>query len=358
MIDFAATDIWGDGAVRRGGLSRPRMTRIAPLLALPRLLAEFGIELAPLLADTGLPTDLFDGSDTRAPVEALVRLVARCARIANRPELGLLIGQSASPSALGAAVRPVAGAPSVERALRGIIMSLHLNGEAVVPALATTADIACFSLTPYDDHPDGIDHLADVSLAQAINILRVLCGSRWAPTLVMLAHREPADRRAYDTFFRAPIRFNAEITGVEFERSWLLHRPDDLSHTFPGTALEAADEMQALDIATRARRAVIACMMQGTVDVDSAAAFCGVSKRTLNRKLAERGTSAKDLIAAVRIQIAQQLMRDTDLSIADIVATTCYSDVAAFSRAFRTRAGMTPAAWRRMAAPARLTPRD
>ncbi len=72
----------------------------------------------------------------------------------------------------------------------------------------------------------------------------------------------------------------------------------------------------------------------------------GTSKRTLNRRLAERGTSTKDLIAEVRTQIAQQLMRDTDLTLADIAATTCYSDVAAFSRAFSARVGLSPAAWK------------
>lgn len=46
------------------------------------------------------------------------------------------------------------------------------------------------------------------------------------------------------------------------------------------------------------------------------------------------------------MQVAQQLMRDTDLTIADIAVTTSYSDVGAFSRAFRARAGLSPAAWR------------
>jgi hypothetical protein len=43
---------------------------------------------------------------------------------------------------------------------------------------------------------------------------------------------------------------------------------------------------------------------------------------------APRPLSGFDPIADVRLQIAQQLMRDTDLSIADIATTTCYSDVA------------------------------
>lgn len=77
----------------------------------------------------------------------------------------------------------------------------------------------------------------------------------------------------------------------------------------------------------------------------------GSSKRTLNRRLAERGTSVRELVAEVRLQVAQKLLRDTDLTIADIAATTCYSDVAAFSRAFSARMGPSPAAWRQQATP-------
>ena len=101
-----------------------------------------------------------------------------------------------------------------------------------------------------------------------------------------------------------------------------------------------------LDIAIRARRAVIAGLAQGIVGVDSVASSVGLSKRTLNRRLAERGTSTRELIADVRLQIARQLLRDTDLAIADIANTICYSDVAAFSRAFSAKVGQSPAAWR------------
>ena len=101
-----------------------------------------------------------------------------------------------------------------------------------------------------------------------------------------------------------------------------------------------------LDIAIRARRAVIRGLAQGVVDADAVASVLGLSNRTLNRRLAERGTTVRDLIAEVRLQIAQKLLRDTDLTVADIAVTTCYSDVAAFSRAFSARMGLPPAAWR------------
>jgi AraC-like DNA-binding protein len=85
-------------------------------------------------------------------------------------------------------------------------------------------------------------------------------------------------------------------------------------------------------------------LAQGAVGGDAIADAVGSSKRTLNRRLAERGTSIRELVA-------QKLMRDTDVTIADIAATICYSDVAAFSRAFSARMDMSPAAWRQQATP-------
>jgi transcriptional regulator GlxA family with amidase domain len=92
-------------------------------------------------------------------------------------------------------------------------------------------------------------------------------------------------------------------------------------------------------------------LAQGAVGGDAIADAVGSSKRTLNRRLAERGTSIRELIAGVRLQVAQKLMRDTDVTIADIAATICYSDVAAFSRAFSARIDLSPAAWRQQATP-------
>lgn len=314
------------------------------MFGIEALLARFGLTLATLLADAGLPADSFDDPENRWPVDRLLDLTARCGEAANCPHFGLLLAEPVGPAALGAPLAHLlGGALTVERALRGLTMNLHLNGEALVPALTVGAEGACFSITPYDYHRRGTEHLEDFSLAAATNILRFLGGAKWTPLSVTFAHREPADRRPYDAFFRAPLVFGAPLSAVLFDPCWLPRRPE----TPPGRAApppSAAGEE--LDIAIRARRTIIRGMAQGIVGVDVVASAAGLSRRTLNRRLAERGTSIRDLIAEVRLQVAQQLLRDTDLTIADIAATTCYSDVAAFSRAFSARAGRSPAAWR------------
>ncbi|WP_422034575.1 AraC family transcriptional regulator ligand-binding domain-containing protein [Reyranella sp.] len=325
--------------------------RVGPMMGLEALLASRGVGLAPLLAESGLPPDCFGDPDNRWPVDRLLDLVARAGERMDCPHLGLLLAMPFGPAALGAPLaRLLGGALSVERALRGLTMNLHLNGEALVPALSVGPDGACFSLTPYAWHRRGTAHLEDFSLAAATNVLRFLAGPKWTPLRVTFAHREPADRRPYDAFFQAPLAFGAPLSAVHFDAGWLPRRPQS---TPPGLAAPPSPPAsgEELDIVVRARRAIIRAMARGIVGVDAVASATGLSRRTLNRRLAERGSSIRDLIAEVRLQVARQLLRDTDLTVADIAVTTCYSDVAAFSRAFRARMGLSPAAWRHQATP-------
>jgi AraC-like DNA-binding protein len=72
-----------------------------------------------------------------------------------------------------------------------------------------------------------------------------------------------------------------------------------------------------------------------------------VHKRTLNRRLRERGISFQELVEETRYHIARQMLRETDLAIVEIAAVLDYADAAAFTRAFRRWSGTTPAAWRK-----------
>ena len=326
--------------------SSGRTMRVAPMLGLEALLARFGVALAPLLAESGLPPDSFDDPEARRPVDRLLDLAVRGAERADCPHFGLLLAQPVGPDALGAPIAGLlGGARSVERALRGLTMNLHLNGEALVPALTVGPGGACFSITPYAYHRRGTDLLEDFSLVAATNILRFLCGPKWTPSRVTFARRAPADRQYYEAFFKVPLGFGAPLSAVVFAPCWLPRRPEPAppGQAAPPVPPPAGEE---LDIAIRARRAVIRGLAQGVVDADAVASVLGLSNRTLNRRLAERGTTVRDLIAEVRLQIAQKLLRDTDLTVADIAVTTCYADVAAFSRAFSARMGLPPAAWR------------
>jgi AraC family transcriptional regulator, alkane utilization regulator len=57
-------------------------------------------------------------------------------------------------------------------------------------------------------------------------------------------------------------------------------------------------------------------------------------------------------LAGWRIQLAKQMLRDGDSSVAEIAARVGYESEAAFNRAFKRNAGSPPAAWRKCVASA------
>jgi AraC-like DNA-binding protein len=80
---------------------------------------------------------------------------------------------------------------------------------------------------------------------------------------------------------------------------------------------------------------------------DTAAKSLGVSRRTLSRRLADEGTSFRNVLDDVRREFACALLQDRSLSIADIAFFLQYSEPAAFNRSFRRWTGQAPSAFRR-----------
>jgi len=52
------------------------------------------------------------------------------------------------------------------------------------------------------------------------------------------------------------------------------------------------------------------------------------------------------LLRDVRLELAQTLIRQSDLSMTEISERLGYRELSAFSRAFKTTHGVSPSAWR------------
>jgi AraC family transcriptional regulator, alkane utilization regulator len=87
--------------------------------------------------------------------------------------------------------------------------------------------------------------------------------------------------------------------------------------------------------------------------VSALAHEAGISRSALADRFTQLiGESPMRYLAGWRLQLAKQMMRDGDSSIAEIAARVGYESEAAFNRAFKRSAGSPPAAWRKAAASA------
>ncbi len=79
---------------------------------------------------------------------------------------------------------------------------------------------------------------------------------------------------------------------------------------------------------------------------DALARRLGLSVRSMQRRLRDRGTCFEQELRRARIRRAQRLLAETDLKLAGVALDAGFATPAHFSRAFREETGETPSAWR------------
>ena len=99
--------------------------------------------------------------------------------------------------------------------------------------------------------------------------------------------------------------------------------------------------------------AIVAGLRQGAARLADVAATLAVTPRTLQRKLADAGTSFQAMLDQVRYGLARDYLRQPGLSLVDIAFLLGYQEQSAFNHAFRTWAGTNPGAWRLQQLPLR-----
>ena len=80
--------------------------------------------------------------------------------------------------------------------------------------------------------------------------------------------------------------------------------------------------------------------------VADAAAALGLSLRTLQRRLADAGTSYRSLLGEVRVRRAAVYLARPGTTLAEIGFLCGFADQAHFTREFTRRAGLPPARYR------------
>jgi len=323
--------------------------RVGPLVEVPKILRELGVDPAEIVGDVGLDLPLFDDPEHLISFAAVGRLLKECAVRTQCPHFGLLIGQRSGPDCLGVLGALTQNMADVGSALRGLILHLHVHDRGAAPALSVERGVAVLSYLIYQPGIEGSSQIYDGSIAITFNILRALCGPAWRPTEVWFSHRRPSDSEPYRRFFQVALRFDMEQTALVFPAKWLDHLvtgadPDRRRRLEQQIA--ALENLVSADLAGRLRRALRTLLLTRQSSLEQVARLFALPRRTLNRRLEEQGATFQGLVNEVRYEIARQLLEDTRMSMGQIAAILDYNDASAFTRAFRHWSGQTPTAWR------------
>jgi AraC-like DNA-binding protein len=73
----------------------------------------------------------------------------------------------------------------------------------------------------------------------------------------------------------------------------------------------------------------------------------GMSTRTLNRRLSEKGTTYRQLVQDTQQEISTELLRNTTETVSEIAFQAGFSEQSAFNRAFKRWTGQSPLEYRK-----------
>ena len=89
-------------------------------------------------------------------------------------------------------------------------------------------------------------------------------------------------------------------------------------------------------------------LSDGVPYASEVAIHMGMSERTFYRRLADENLSYRDVLRDAQLSPAQDLLTESDCSIAEVAFLTCFSEQSVFSRAFKRWVGAAPAQFRQL----------
>ena len=323
--------------------------RVGTVAAVPALLNKFATEPAEqIVAEVGLDLELFEDPEDDIAFITVGRLLNLCARHTGLAHFGLLLGQQVELEKLGQFGELAIYAPNVEAALHGMILHVCSNDRGGVPTLTSKNDIARLGYAIYVPLHEGASQIYSTSITIIYNLLRAMCGKTFTATEVRFSHSQPSDMTPYEVFFQAPLIFEADEDAIIFSEQWLkkpLPGANKELYTYVMQRLSTIDSGLGIDLLEKIRMILRPMIVSQHCSLERLASALSLHPRTLNRRLKERGTSFREMVAELRYELAKQLLIDNNMSFIKISTLLGYAEASVFTRSFRRWSGTTPSTW-------------
>ncbi|MEN9717530.1 MAG: hypothetical protein RIQ99_408 [Pseudomonadota bacterium] len=322
--------------------------RAAALTGFGALTRSYGLDSAAILRSAGIAADAEQEPDRRLSASAVNRAFEVAAERAGTEDFGLRLAELRGFSNLGPVTLLARDEPDIRGALGVFMAYLPLHNEALTIQLHEYADLALLSCSIAGDAPRV--QATDVAVAMLHRILRQLLGPEWTPLSVHLERPRPVRAAQFERAFGGRVQFAADFSGIVLHPTDL-DRPNRLAEAGlrPYTAQLRAvlPGLGDLALAERVRRLLRAMLAGRRCTAPVIAGRLGLSRRTMERRLAAEGVTFHTLYDEVRSELARGQLTGTRRSNIEIAELLGFASSAAFTAWFAARHGLPPQAWRR-----------
>jgi AraC-like DNA-binding protein len=314
-----------------------------------------GVDIDLLLEDAGVVRARLSDPDYPVPVAAVELMLSTITREYAEPLVGLRLARDIQPATFGPlgyiaqACTTFADVLEVVTRYSGLLSNIGKSSVVHAPD-ATEVRWECTAGGRIFRR-----QATEYVLGSFVTLARLLMPERQdMPRAVTFTHPgpdSPRHARGYVSFFKCPVYFGRPASAVVIPALALKAR---LRHgdAFIKSLLErhAATMLKQRttdsSLGDEVSHLVKAMILDGVPTKDMVAAQLGMSGRSLHRKLEDAGTSYREILDRVRLEIASERLKFAADSTTEISGSLGFSTRQAFLRWFKQRTGETPGEFR------------
>lgn len=306
-----------------------------------------GFDTQALLETAGLARSLFDPPPKKIPALAMVDLWRALAEVSDDPAFALRSGSAAAPGVLRALGHAMVAASSLRSAIELLIKHASTLSNVVDARAYVEGDALVLRQDWLNDAPRLAPQIAESVASHWTTFPEVLCGHFVRPIRVGFPFDRPMHASAHDEFFGCPIDYRKP--GLEL--SWRLEDTEQAFVTHDPLVLERLSATlgsmpRGGEMTSKTRALLRTSNGPASATPAQTAKLLGLSMRTLQRRLAEEGTTFRTVAEAVIMTRAKAMLEEGALTLDAIALELGYGDRSSFHRAFVRVHGIAPSRWR------------
>ena len=314
-------------------MSGPLFTfRMIPAIA--AMTSSRGLDVRRLLAECGLPDQGLRG-EIIAPLERVQRFLDRLAECTADPLFGITLAENIPSGALGVTEFLMRSAPSVGAGIEVLSTFARLINPILEFRVTTQAGDARLHFN-VGSRGEGLgEQLNEYTFGLIFRQFALVLGEPLPVEEVWFAHLRAEHRDRVAARFGCPVSFGAPDCGLLVRETTLAMRPPTADPVLYRFLLDQAQALLAdhgaSDIISQVARVIEAHLAKGTISAQFIAKAIGMTVRSLQRHLADAGTSFREVLQHVRRRRHAELLR-SNLPRSEIATRLGFSDVTAMRR--------------------------
>jgi AraC-like DNA-binding protein len=304
-----------------------------------------------LLDKCGLSSQDLKAPDTMIPFNIMVELLELSASQLDKPDFGLTLGIQQDVDALGNLGLLMLHCTNVREALTSTQRYIAAHSQAEYWRLIELGDLAYLERFSVSQEVSHARQFKELSFGVCLKLMKTIIKGSVVMERLEFAHAPISDIAVYKRLFGCDVLFNQEHDRLVVKRHYLDYEIETLS-TDNKQRLELGLLNALSQYGDDIERQITAIILQSlggqTLNLESVAKLLNMNKRTLQRRLKVNQLSFKSILSNVRLKTACWHLEASSMDITLLSEILGYSDISAFSKAFKQETGLAPLKWRQL----------